>query len=247
MKKIIDNFSIQSKIYSKYRPVYPKTLYTSILDLVQHKQNVWDCGTGNGQVAVVLADHFQQVEATDISENQLKNAQLKENINYSLQRAESTSFQADHFDLITVGQAIHWFDFEAFYSEARRVGKTNSVLVIFGYGLLRIEGINQEIDHFYTNIIGAYWNKERCYIDDAYATIPFPFEEIQDIPAFFIEDNWTLQQLEGYLNTWSSVQRFIKQEQFNPVSNFIAELKNKWPSGTKKAKFPVFVKMGLIE
>ena len=246
MKKIIDNFSTQSKIYQKYRPVYPPELYSTILSLVNNKQLAWDCGTGNGQVATILAKAFKQVEATDISENQLKNASPKHNIHYSLQRAESTNFSDNTFDLITVGQAIHWFDFTAFYQEVQRVGKPKSLLAIFGYGLLKIEGINAPLANFYTNTIGPYWNKERRFIDEGYQTIPFPFEEIQLNQSFTIVDNWTIQQLEGYLNTWSSVQRFMRQEGFNPVTPFIKQLQPLWQTTHKKVSFPILLRIGRI-
>lgn len=248
MKKTIDNFSTQAKIYQKFRPVYPPKLYDFILSHVKNKQNVWDCGTGNGQVALVLAEHFQKVAATDISENQINNAPRKENIQYEVLRAEQTHFEAASFDLITVAQAIHWFDFEAFFKEVKRVGKVGSVVAIFGYGLLKIETeIDQQIDHFYTKIIGPYWNVERRHIDKAYESVPFPFEVIPVEETFFIETTWTIHQLEGYLNTWSSVQRFIKKEGYNPVDGFIENLKKIWRDDTEKSvRFPIFLKLGRL-
>jgi len=69
-----DNFSNQSFLYAKFRPSYPAALFEFILSLVPDKQSAWDCGTGNGQIAGVLADSFEIVYATDISKNQLANA-----------------------------------------------------------------------------------------------------------------------------------------------------------------------------
>jgi ubiquinone/menaquinone biosynthesis C-methylase UbiE len=248
MKKAIDNFSTQAKIYQKFRPVYPPRLYNFILSQVRNRQKAWDCGTGNGQVALVLAEHFEQVAATDISENQINNAPRKENIQYEVVRAEQTNFQAATFDLITVAQAIHWFDFDAFFEEVYRVGKEGSVIAVFGYGLLKIESeIDEQIDHFYTNIIGPYWNIERRHIDKAYESVPFPFETIPVTETFFIETNWTVAQLEGYLNTWSSVQRFIKKEGYNPVDGFMENMKKIWTDDVEKpVRFPVFLKLGKI-
>ncbi|MEM1119348.1 MAG: class I SAM-dependent methyltransferase, partial [Bacteroidota bacterium] len=155
MKKIIDNFSTQAQTYQKFRPVYPQAVYDLLFSLVKKREQAWDCGTGNGQVAKVLAEHFKMVRATDISDQQLKSAAQKSNIHYSNQRAESTNFPDQTFDLITVAQAIHWFDFAAFYQEVKRVLKPNSILAIFGYGLLRIEGINDQLDYFYKDLIGS--------------------------------------------------------------------------------------------
>jgi ubiquinone/menaquinone biosynthesis C-methylase UbiE len=128
-----DNFSDKSDLYEKYRPFYPIEFYTYLFQQVTSKIKAWDCGTGNGQVASELAKEFKNVFATDISENQLTQAAQKVNITYSVQPAESTRFPDNMFDLITVAQPIHWFDFEKFYSEVKRVAKNNAILCIVGY------------------------------------------------------------------------------------------------------------------
>ena len=114
----------------------------------------WDCGTGNGQVAEKIAEFFSHVEATDISKNQLQNAVKKSNITYSIQSAEKTNFENDQFDLIISAQAVHWFNFEAFYSEVKRCLKPDGLIVIMGYALFKS---NLEIDavivDFYDHIV----------------------------------------------------------------------------------------------
>src|SRR4030095_11116914 len=134
-----DNFATQSDQYVKFRPTYPDELYQFLLPLVKTKDAAWDCGTGNGQVAQELSKHFKKVYATDISEKQIKNAIQRENIFYKVESAERTSFPDKSFDLITVAQAIHWFDFGAFYKEVERTIKPNGVLAVIGYGLLSID------------------------------------------------------------------------------------------------------------
>src|SRR5947209_15554910 len=104
-----DLFSSQADVYAKYRPTYPQELFDYILRFVKERESVWDCATGNGQAANVLANYFQTVEATDISEAQLKNAVKKENIYYQICPAERTPFADNSFDLITVATAYHWF------------------------------------------------------------------------------------------------------------------------------------------
>src|SRR3954451_7497379 len=110
-----DYFSSQSDNYAKYRPTYPAALYAYLYSLVPENKLAWDCGTGNGQVARVLADHFEKIFATDISQSQLDHAPRVAKVQYSVQSAERTNFPASQFDLIVVAQAIHWFDFERFY------------------------------------------------------------------------------------------------------------------------------------
>src|SRR5436190_20945613 len=118
-----DRFSGQAGSYAMFRPTYPAELYEFILRRVKGRQQVWDCATGNGQVARDLAPHFKEVHATDSSVNQIKNAVAQPNIFYSVAPAESTSFPDSSFDLITVGQALHWFNISKFYEEVNRVGR----------------------------------------------------------------------------------------------------------------------------
>jgi len=243
-----DRFSNHAEDYQKYRPSYPEELYAFLLTLVAEKRRAWDCGTGNGQVAVVLAKYFEQVFATDMSEKQLQQAPRLSNIIYKTEPAEKTSFPDHHFDLITVAQAIHWFDFDLFYKEVRHTLQPNGILAVMGYGLIRTEDhINFIIDRFYTQVIGTYWDKERTYIDEAYQTIPFPFEEIK-APAFHHTMEWNLPQLIGYLNTWSAVQIYEKKEQVNPLSWIEEELTKAWGvvNNTKTITFPILLRIGKV-
>jgi len=104
-----DRFSKQATAYAAFRPTYPNELYRFILSQVKEKNAAWDCATGNGQVARDLSPHFEEVQATDSSANQIENAFALPNIHYSVSTAEKTFFPESTFDLVTVGQAIHWF------------------------------------------------------------------------------------------------------------------------------------------
>ena len=244
-----DNFSRQSKIYKKYRPTYPKKLYEDILEQVDVRHLCWDCGTGNGQAAIVLANYFKKVYATDLSVRQIENATKKTNVFYSVERAEKTNFKENQFDLITVGQALHWFDFKAFNTEVKRVSKHRAILSTWGYGLLRIDKpINTLIEEFYYDIIGSYWDVERRHIDNAYASIPLDFKEIETPTNREITIRWNLLQLKGYLNSWSSVQHYKnKNNGEDPVDILIEKIACHWDNRLiKKIRFPIFNRMGRI-
>ena len=242
-----DNFSSQSDKYAKYRPTYPLTFFGYLNSIVLSKQNAWDCGTGNGQVAYELAKIFNNVFATDISQSQIDNALRTDNITYSVQPAEKTNFENQLFDLIVIAQAIHWFDFERFYSEVRRTAKEKALICVVGYGRIEIsEQIDSVIADFNENVIGKYWDKERKYIDENYETIPFPFNEIQT-PNFVTILNWTLEHLIGYLNTWSAVKHFIKENGHNPIDKLQSELEQHWDKGqTIEVRFPLLLRIGQI-
>lgn len=243
-----DLFSTQSDQYAKFRPTYPPDLFRFINRNVQNKGNAWDCGTGNGQVAYGLSKTFENVFATDISQSQMDHAIRADNISYSVQPAEQTNFDNGLFDLITVAQAIHWFDFDRFYTEVRRTAKNGALLCVIGYGILTIsEQIDAAITDFYYNIIGSYWDSERQYIDEHYKTIPFPFDEIK-APSLTNTQYWTLDHLIGYLNTWSAVTHFIKQNHVNPVDKLRTEIEKYWGKRQiKPVRFPVLIRTGRVK
>ena len=240
-----DNFSEKSNLYKQYRPEYPNELLDFLKNTVSNFDRAWDCGTGNGQIARVISNSFKEVFATDISEHQLMNAEKKSNIFYSRQPAEQTNFSANTFDLIIVGQAVHWFDFDKFDCEVKRTLKWNGVLAILGYGKLKIDiEIDRIIDKLYFDILGEYWDKERKYVDENYQTIPFPFEEIT-CPLFSNKYYWKPIQLLGYLETWSSVKHFITKNNKNPIDIIRTELLKNWNENiSKEIDFPILTRVG---
>jgi ubiquinone/menaquinone biosynthesis C-methylase UbiE len=241
-----DLFSKNAAGYATFRPTYPEVLYDFIMMQVKARKAAWDCGTGNGQVARDLAKYFEKVCATDSSTRQLENAATADNIQYSLAPADKTSFPEATFDLITAGQAIHWFNIPGFYKEAARVAKPNAVIAVWGYSLLSIlPTIDVLISDFYRNLIGPYWDAERKLVDEHYRTIPFPFEEIPS-PVFSFSIDWTLAELQGYLTTWSAVQKYILAHDVNPVEKLAEQIRPHWKGNRMTANFPLFVRCGRI-
>jgi len=242
-----DNFSAHSEAYARFRPIYPPGLVAWLCKLPPKRNTLWDCATGNGQLALALAPYFEQVLATDISKNQLANALQLPNVTYSVQAAEQTDIETGSVDMITVAQAIHWFNFEHFYAEVRRVAKENAVLAVVGYGLIRInDRLNTLIDTFYKETTGPYWDAERRYIDEAYRSIPFPFEEIQ-APEFRMCFRWNVQQLLGYLETWSAVQHYKHAKQEDPMLHIRNALLAAWGENILlDVEFPLFLRVGRV-
>ena len=240
-----DLFSTESEKYAQFRPGYPDELFDYINEITPHKEIAWDCGTGNGQVAVELARSFDKVFATDISQAQIDQATAAKNIHYIVQPAEKISFPDYFFDLIVVAQAIHWFDFDRFYSEVRRTGKKDAILCVMGYGMVSVsKEIDELIDIFYQNVIGSYWDKERRYIDEYYHTIPFPFQELKT-PVFEIELEWDFGHFLGYLSTWSAVKKFTAQNHYDPITELQSALEKHWEEkASKKVHFPLLLRVG---
>ncbi|MBS1587126.1 MAG: class I SAM-dependent methyltransferase [Bacteroidetes bacterium] len=248
MKEVKDIFSKQAATYFKFRPESPAELYDFLLKKVNCFETAWDCGTGNGQVAGKLADYFELVYATDVSEQQMSHAVKKKNIIYKTERAEQSTLPDHSVDLVTVAQAVHWFDFDSFYAEVKRVVKPGGLIALWTYVLLQIDNgpIDEIINKIYVNILGDYWDKERKWVDEQYQTIPFPFEEIPT-PVFRNKVTWTKEQLLGYLNTWSAAGHYAARHGYSPVTLIAEDLDSVWPGNSEKEIiFPVLMRLGRI-
>lgn len=240
-----DNFSGHAPDYARYRPTYPNTLFAFVYERLSHFDAAWDCGTGNGQVAAKLAERFDHVYATDLSANQLAQAPQRTNITYRMQRAEAASFDGQSLDLITVAQALHWFDFEVFYATVHRVLKPDGLLAVWGYTLLSVnDAVDTIVRHLHSDTLDNYWDPERAYVDARYQTIPFPFDEIA-APEFTQSLRWSFADLIGYLNTWSAVKHFIGSAGRNPVSALEADLQRAWGTAEwQTVHVPIFLRLG---
>jgi SAM-dependent methyltransferase len=243
-----DYFSTQSVDYKKFRPEYPAAMIDFIVSKCTVKDTAWDCATGTGQVATMLAPHFNKVIATDASEKQIAAAVSTNNIEYKICTAEDSGLPSGYFDLITVAQAAHWFDLPKFYTEVKRVAKPNAVLAVWGYAN---HSINTEVDavvsKFYHDILNPYWPKERFIVEQGYKDIVLPFTEIA-APQFSIVKQVNLHELIGYLFTWSATQQYIKQHNQNPIELIYDELLIVWGnvSDEKTISWPVFLKLALV-
>lgn len=241
-----DLFSGHAEDYATFRPLYPQSMYDFIFGHVKQFDQAWDCGTGNGQVARVLAQSFKRVHGSDISTKQLENAWQADNITYHHTGVEQTILESNSFDLITIGQAIHWFDREKFYHEVNRVAKQGAVMAAFGYNPVRFTPeFDEALNRFYFDVIYPYWDAERKVVEDQYRSISFPFEEIQT-PDFKMILDWSLNDLQGYITTWSAVQNYIKKNGVNPVEEFMAEVRSMWRAERESVYFPLFLRLGLI-
>jgi hypothetical protein len=244
----LDRFSTQAAQYARYRIDYPIELYAWLLPQVPHRLRAWDCATGNGQVAVVLADYFRDVEATDLSASQLAEAAERPNIHYKVATAEHTSFPDDYFDLITVGQAVHWFDLAAYHREVRRVAGPGTVLAEWGYGLGQTA--NPELDafirRFHDETVGPYWDANRWHVLDEYARLPFPFARVRRA-HFEVRKQWSAAWYLDYLRTWSAVANYSRQHEGADAVLLVAdELTRLWGEGEREIVFPIFARAGMV-
>lgn len=223
-----DHFSRQSQTYAQYRPRYPDEIYAYLASVSPGLSLAWDCGTGNGQAALGLANYFDKVYATDASAEQISRAYPHEKVEYRAEPAEHVSLNNSSTDLVTVAVAIHWFNFEEFYREVKRVLRPNGVIAAWTYNLTEVTPeIDQLIEEYYKGILNGYWPERIRYLEEKYETLPFPFEEIV-APAFVIEINWNLLQLAGFFDSWSATQRYKADKGRHPLEIIWPKLTKAW-------------------
>ena len=242
-----DHFSVVASGYASFRPSYPDTLFDYLGSLPPSGHVAWDCAAGNGQATLALTAHFERVIATDASEAQIRLAPSHPRVEYRVATAEASGLPAASIDLITVAQAVHWFDFERFYAEVRRVLVPRGSIAVWCYGKHRFDdsAMDSLLDHFYTKVVGPYWPPERRYIEEEYRTLPFPFDEITP-PTFEMHESWTLPRLLGYLRTWSATWRYREVHAEDPVVALEGELAPLWGARdeTKPVRWPVALRVG---
>jgi len=226
--KFEDNFSAQSKQYAQFRPKYPDKLYEYLASIVPERSLAWDCGTGNGQAAVSLAKYFGRVYATDASAEQIAHAYPHDKVEYHVGNAEHVALESGSADLVTVAQAVHWFDFSEFYRETERVLKSNGILALWTYGLPEISPeMDRILNRFYSKTLSGFWPERIHYVEDRYLTLPFPFEDIVPKPLT-METRWDLSQLMGFLDSWSATQKYRAQKVQHPLEEIWDDLSNGW-------------------
>ncbi|KIE43178.1 class I SAM-dependent methyltransferase [Geobacter anodireducens] len=243
-----DYFSDTSDAYRTYRPDYPDGLFEWLAGLPPRRDAALDCGCGTGQASVALARYFPRVHAVDPSADQIANAISHEGVVYRVAPAEQTGLPGASVDLVVAAQALHWFDFDRFYLEVRRVGRPGSVFAAFSYGLLSIDAdLDRIIGRFYHEVIGPYWPPERTHVDNGYRAIPFPFPEIT-APPFAMEARWELEHLIGYLETWSAVREYRRRRGVDPLAALARKVRNAWgaPEVTRTIAWPLVLRVGRI-
>lgn len=240
-----DHFSTQAAGYAEFRPRYPRELFGCITSLAPAKNLAWDCATGSGQAAVGVAEFFEKVIATDASARQIEQAEKHARVTYQVATAEDSGLRSGSVAMITVAQALHWFEHAKFFAEAKRVMQPGGIIAVWGYNLLRIApAIDALVDRFYYETVGPYWPPERALLEAEYRTIEFPFEEIAT-PQFAMEAEWSCGQLLGYLRTWSATQKFIEVHNNDPVVPLAASLEEAWgKNGARLVTWPLSLRVG---
>jgi SAM-dependent methyltransferase len=244
-----DHFSGHADAYAASRPGdYPQELIHFLADAAPSRTLAWDAATGNGQAARLLAERFEQVIATDASGEQIANAPPHPQIQFRTTLSEASGIEQGTVALTTVAQSFHWFDFNRFFDEVRRVSAPQALVAVWCYDLARITpAVDALTDHLARDIVGPFWPPERKWVDERYQTIPFPFEEIE-VPRFEMTARWSLERYLAYIQTWSAVKRFSKHHQSDPIDPYRSAFVQAWGGDQheREIHWPIAVRLGRV-
>ncbi len=241
-----DHFSAVAAPYAEFRPRYPTELFDFVASLAPRRHRAWDCGAGSGQATSDLAERFDEVIASDLSAEQVASAAPRTNVRWLVAPAESTPIEASSVDLVAVAQALHWFDHARFYDEVRRVASPGGAIAAWSYGIPAMEGdAGAVLRRLMLETLHGYWPRGREHVEQNYRTIPFPFERIA-APDFRLEQRWTLDQVVGYMRSWSATARFTKANGVDPVVDAERELRAHWTDAAtpRRIEWPLALLVG---
>ena len=239
-----DHFSGFAQTYASFRPTYPDGLFRWLADNAPSPQHAWDCATGNGQAAHSLANHFDHVTATDVSSTMIAAAQPNPKITFQVAPAESNDIPAHSVDLITVAQALHWFELPPFWTRCRHALKPRGLLAIWGYLLPQVtESVDALVTKYHDETVGPFWPPDRQPLLDGYASINPPATPIVS-PPFEMHAEWNVEQLIGMLDSWSATHRARAATKTDPLASLIPQLHTAWGTSTlRSVSWPLVIRV----
>lgn len=242
-------FSQIAENYRAMRPSYPPALVDYVVDRCCKHQLAWDAATGSGQLAIALAPHFKKIMATDMSAEQLAFAEQRDNIAYRQALCSDSGLTANSIDCITVAQAAHWLDLDAFYKEVQRVAKNGCVISLWGYRRFHVnEQADALINHLILESLKDYWDPTNdAYQHSLYKDVYFPFTGVEhrvyDCPLRF-----TANDLINLINTYSASQKFFEQQGYYATDTIKHDLIAAFGGDdvVVDVKLPIYGKTGVV-
>ena len=243
-----DHFSGHAALYRDARPLPPADWFAWLAGQAPDHALAWDAGCGNGQASRGLVKHFDRVVATDPSPTQIVQALAHPAIEYRVEPAERSSLAPGSVSLVSVSQALHWFDLDAFHAEVRRVAGPGALLAVSAYGNCSVDRKVDAVEwKLYADTLGGDWPPERALVDNGYRELAFPFEPVP-APSFAMHAQWNLPQFLAYLRSWSATQRYLKRTGMDPVEAATPALAKAWgePDSVRTVRWPFFSRVSRL-
>ncbi|WP_439860955.1 class I SAM-dependent methyltransferase [Pseudomonas sp. MBLB4136] len=247
MSEVAELFGAGAAAYASYRPQYPDALFDWLAEHSPQRQRALDIACGNGQASRPLLRHFAQVLACDASLEQLRAGRDWQGIQLFAASAEALPLPSASLDLIVVAQALHWFAGPAFFAEVGRLLRADGLFCAWCYGLMQIDArLDALIEDFYGTTLAGYWLDGRASVDAGYRDIRLPLPRLE-APELAVEAIWNLDQLTGYLRTWSAVQRWQRKHGRDPVGALTPALQQAWgdPDRPRPIRWPLHLLAGI--
>ncbi|KAL4607562.1 hypothetical protein ACB092_09G184200 [Castanea dentata] len=256
-------YSKQAELYAEGRPCYPPELFDFIASKTPCHDLAWDVGTGSGQAARSLAGIFKNVIATDTSSKQLSFAPRLPNVRYqhtpptmSSAELECNVAPQSSIDVVTIGQALHWFDLPNFYEQVKWVlKKPHGVIATWCYTLPQVnESVDALFQPFHYVSVDPHWDAAHKFIFNMYRTIDFPFEPVDGADhtgpfEFVTESLMDLDDYFAYFRSRSAYQIAREKGVEHLSDDVIEEFKNAWTEDgldKKVVKFPIYLRIGKV-
>ncbi|GAB4851727.1 hypothetical protein Ancab_031129 [Ancistrocladus abbreviatus] len=254
----------QAKQYSEGRPTYPAELFQFIASKTPCHDLAWDVGTGTGQAIKPLAEIYKNVIGTDTSNKQLEYAPKLPNVRYHQTPPTMTIAELQQIvgppstvDLVTVAQAMHWFDLPKFYDRVKLIlKKPDGVIAAWCYTGPEVNPTFDSVFDTYYNVhVGPYWQKPRELVDQRYETIEFPFEPVEGLdttgPIEFkaAERLMSLDDFFGYLRSWSAYNTAKEKGVELLTEEVVEKFRKAWEedgNGKKVVRFRVYLRIGRV-
>lgn len=255
MAQFHDHFSERAPGYAQYRPHYPPELVSYLA--LQTKASadrkdlitVWEAGCGSGQLTVGLAERFARVIATDASADQIAHARPAPHVEYRVARAEACGLPDGSVDLAVSAQAAHWFELDGYYGEVRRVVRTGGLIamVVYGINVTDDADLDRVVMQFYRQTLERYWPPQRRHVEEGYRSLPFPFDEIAT-PTFEMREEWSLDEMLGYVETWSATMALAKAAGRERIDEFRSAVAKVWgnPETRRLIRWLLSVRLGRV-
>lgn len=212
-------------VYAKYRSKPPTEVLGHILSYLNAKTNppfklAVDIGCGSGQSTQQLAPHFEKVIGVDVSEAQIREAQINNsnnNVIYKVGSCTNIPERSNTVQLLTASQSHHWFDLTGFYKETQRVLDPKGAVCVFWYQLPqpmykdKTNALQKLLNHIYHIETKEYWHQRRQLVDNGFDGLDFPFEDVVK-ENIFSETHQTAAEYIGYIESWSAFQNMQKAD-----------------------------------
>lgn len=188
------------------------------------------------------------MEATDRSREQIERAPRHPRIRYRLADAAVSGLPDHGAGLAVAAQAVHWFGLGAYYAEVTRVVAPGGAIALVSYGFLRTEPpIDGRLRAFHRDVIAPYWPPQRRHVESGYRRLPFPFRPVR-VPEVRMRTEWSLEELLGYIGTWSAVRAFERATGRDALALLREELAPVWGPAdrSRPVRWPLAVVAGRV-